>query len=147
MNGRRRDPEAGFDLIGTAIMVPAALLVLALIVGISRVSAATQTVEAAAAFAARAASLARTPGTATAAATATAERQLTAQGLVCATSSTTVDTAGFATRLGDPAQVSVTLTCTVPLSDLGLPGVPGSKVLQARAVSSLDSFRQRGGAS
>ena len=41
-------------------------------------------------------------------------------------------------------QVSVSVTCTVGLSDLGLVGFPGAKSMSASAVSPLDQFRQYG---
>ena len=56
---RDRDPEAGFDPVGTAITVPAVLLILALTVGFARVTSATQDVSAAAYTAAHADYLAR----------------------------------------------------------------------------------------
>lgn len=140
---RDRDPEAGFDPVGTAITIPAVFLILALTVGFTRVSAATQDVTAAVYTAARAASLARTPGTANAAAARTAAAELSSKGIGCASIDTSVDTAGFATRVGQPAAVTVTLTCRVPLSDIAVPGLPGSKTITAQAASPLDAFRER----
>lgn len=140
---RDRDPESGFDPVGTAITVPAVFLVLALTVAFARVTSATQDVSAAVYTAARAASLARTPGTAKTAAARTATQELTTKGIGCTGLDTAVDTSGYATRVGQPATVTVTLTCRVPLSDIALPGLPGSKTITARAASPLDTFRER----
>ena len=140
---RDTDPEAGFDPVGTAITVPAVLLLLALVIGFARVTSATQDVSAAAYTAARAASMARTPAAAQAAATRTATAELATKGIGCATINAIVDTHGFATRIGDPASVTLNLTCAVPLSDISVPGLPGTKTITARAVSSLDTFRER----
>lgn len=137
------DPEAGFDTIGTALIVPILLIVLAMSIAFARVAHATNSVEGAAWFAARAASLQRTPGQATAQAQATTSQQLAASGIPCTAHAAQVDTSGFATTVGTPAQVTVTVTCTVPLADLAVPGLPGTKTFQARAVSALDTFRER----
>lgn len=140
---RDREPEAGFDPVGTAITVPAVLLILALTVGFARVTSATQDVSAAAYTAARAASLARTPAAAQSAATRTATAELATKGIGCAGITAAVDTSGFAARIGDPTAVTVSLTCTVPLADIAVPGLPGTKTITARAVSPLDAFRER----
>jgi len=50
---------------------------------------------------------------------------------------------GFSTPPGQPAQVSASVSCTVPLSDLLLPGVPGSRKLIAQFTSPLDPYRSR----
>jgi hypothetical protein len=39
--------------------------------------------------------------------------------------------------------VSATVTCTVSLSDLLVPGLPGSRTLTATFTSPLDPFRER----
>ena len=42
-----------------------------------------------------------------------------------------------------PASVSVSVTCQTPLQDLLIPGLGGSRTLSARAVSPLDTYRER----
>ena len=54
-----------------------------------------------------------------------------------------LDTAGFAVPVGQPAQVAATISCDVDLSALAVPGVPGAKTLSARTVSVLDRYRSR----
>lgn len=138
-----RDQEAGFDTIGAAIVIPSILAVLMLVVAFARVSAAHQSVEAAAWFAARAASLERSAGAASAAAQSTASAQLSGDGVACSGHSTSVNPSGFSAPVGEPGVVRVTVTCTVPLGELGVPGLPGSKQFTADAVSSVDTFRER----
>ena len=50
---------------------------------------------------------------------------------------------GFAVQAGTPATVSATVSCTVPLSDLALPGLPGAHTITATFTSPLDVYRQR----
>ncbi|MFE4663800.1 hypothetical protein ACFRI7_03110 [Streptomyces sp. NPDC056716] len=55
-----------------------------------------------------------------------------------------ISTGGFSAAIGEPASTTATVTCTVRLSDIGLPGLPGSKTLTSSFTSSIDSYRQRG---
>ena len=143
---RRARRERGSATVELALIAPALLAVFALAVLAGRVVLAGGAVEQAASAGARAASLARDPATAhTAAATAVTD-SLDGQHLQCATLTVDVDTAGFAVPLGAPAQVAVTVTCRVRLSDLTLPGVPlGARAETSRAGSPLDPFRARSG--
>ena len=52
-------------------------------------------------------------------------------------------TTGFATPVGTPATVSATVTCVVELSDLALPGVPGTRTVTVTVTSPLDTYRER----
>lgn len=126
-----------------AVLAPAVLLLLGLVVLAGRVQVAAGVVEHAAAAAARDASLARTPDAARTAATSTATTTLTGQGITCQTQDITVDTTGFTVPLGSPAQVRVTLSCTVTFADVALPGIPGARTLTAQATSVLDTYRGR----
>jgi hypothetical protein len=104
---------------------------------------ATGAVEQAAVDAARAASLARTGALADTAARDAASRSLADQDLDCATITIRVDTSGFRTRPGQSASVDTTVTCLLRLTDLALPGLPGSKRISATAVSAIDTYRER----
>ena len=143
MRALTQDRERGSATLELAIITPALLLVLGLVVVGGRVQVASGALEHAAATAAREASLMRTGAAAQAAATAAAARELDGQDLRCAATSTTVDTSGLARRVGQPATVAVTLTCTVSFADLALPGLPGARILTATATSPLDRFRAR----
>lgn len=139
----RGDGERGSATLELAIITPALLLLLGAIVMAGRVDLAAGTVEHAAVSAAREATLARDAASAVAAARSTAAAELTAQGVTCASSSVDVDAAGFAAALGEPATVTVTVSCTVALSDLAVSGLPGSQTMTASATSTLDRYRSR----
>jgi Flp pilus assembly protein TadG len=135
--------DAGAVAVEAAILAPALLLILALLMFGGRNAIATGAVEQAAVDAARAASLARTGAQADTAARDAAARSLADQDLDCATITIQVDTSGFRTRPGQSASVDTTVTCLLRLSDLALPGLPGSKRISATAVSAVDTYRER----
>jgi Flp pilus assembly protein TadG len=126
------------------VVAPALLALLGLLVMAGRVAIASNSVESAADEAARSASISRTASGARAEAEDGARRSLAEQGLQCSSVEVDVDTAGFAVPVGLPAQVHATVTCVVRLSDLALPGFPGSRTVTATAVSPLDTYRERG---
>ena len=69
----------------------------------------------------------------------------TQQGLNCAGGvQVLVDATGFSVPVGQPAQAGVTVTCTVSLNDVVVPGIPGAITVQAAAWSTLDRYRGRG---
>jgi len=145
--GSRRRHACGSDVgsstLELAVLAPALLLLLGVTIVAGRIVVAGSAVEQAAAAAARAASLSRDAGSAQASAREVARDSLGQQGIRCAQLGSAVDTSGFATRLGAPASVSVEVTCHVELSDVSVPGMPGTKRLDARATSPLDRFRGR----
>jgi len=140
---RRPDRERGSAVIEAVIGVPAFMLFVALIVFAGRVAIAHQGVQSAAADAARSASIARTQGGAQTEGNTAAATSLANQHVNCVTTTVSVDTSGFASPVGTPAKVSATVTCDVNLSDLFLPGVPGSKAITATMSSPLDTYRER----
>jgi Flp pilus assembly protein TadG len=135
--------DLGSTTLELVIWAPGLLLVIGLLVVAGRVNAANAAVEQAAADAARSASIARTPGAASTSAETSAQQSLAAQALQCTTVNVTVDTGGFAASPGQPATVTATVSCPVRLSDLGIPGLPGTRTVSHTAVSSLDTFRER----
>jgi Flp pilus assembly protein TadG len=135
--------DQGSAVVEAAIGAPAFLLFVALILLAGRVAIAHQGVESAANEAARTASIARTQGEADHNATTAAANTLESQDLRCVRSQVTVDTTGFATPVGTPASVTATVACTVNLSDLSLPGIPGTKTVTATMSSPLDTYRGR----
>jgi Flp pilus assembly protein TadG len=132
--------DAGFSSLELVIITPVVLAMLLLVVGFGRLTHGRQLVQEAAAAGARAATLDSNPVRADADARQAAHDILTPGGISCQTFSTSVNTDDF--RPG--GQVSVAITCTVGLSDLGLAGFPGSKTMTASATSPLDQFRQYG---
>jgi Flp pilus assembly protein TadG len=139
----RATGEAGSTTLELVIWAPGLLLVVGLLVVAGRVNSANAAVEQAAADAARSASIARTPGAASTSALTSAQQSLAAQALQCTTVNVAVDTGGFATSPGQPATVTATVSCPVRLSDLAIPGLPGTRTVSHTAVSSLDTFRER----
>lgn len=134
--------ERGAAVIEVVILVPALGLILGLIIAGGRVALAHQAVEAAAAEGARAASIARTQAAAGSSAQAAAQSSLQAQSTRCLTTSTQVDTSGFARPVGTPASVQATVTCRLDLAGL-LPGLPGAMNITASVASPLDTYRER----
>jgi len=135
----REEGNAPLELV---ILAPVVFLLLAFVVAAGRTSIAQGSVAAAARDAARQASISLTPGAAQTAALSSAMKALGQDGLDCRPV-VTVDTAGFGVPVGQPAAVSATVTCTVSLSDLLVPGLPGSRTLTATFTSPLDPFRER----
>lgn len=140
--GKGRSEQGSLSL-EAAVLGPGMLLIIGLLIVAGRVAMAHGGVEQAAAAAARAASLARTPGEAHDTAASAALATLEQQGLQCASLHVHVDTAGFSVPVGQPATVSATVTCPVLLSDVAMPGLPGSKTVEADAISPLDRYRER----
>jgi Flp pilus assembly protein TadG len=138
-----RRTDRGSAAFEAAIGVPAFLLFIALIIGAGRVAIARQAVEAAAAEGARSASIARTQSAADHDASASAAATLANQQLQCATTQVVVDTVGFAKPVGTSAAVSVTVTCVVNLSDVAIPGLPGTLPITETMTSPLDTYRGR----
>lgn len=139
-------PDRGSSSLEFVVIGPAFLLVLGLLVFAGRVAVAEQTVHAAAADAARAASISRTRGNASSDAQSAASNTLQSRNLDCSSTSVSVNTSGFGTAVGTPATVSATVSCTVHLSDLSVPGIPGSKTVTATVRSPLDTYRARASA-
>ncbi|MCH9816665.1 MAG: pilus assembly protein [Actinomycetia bacterium] len=144
--GRRvlgRAPDTGSSTLELTIVAAAFLLLVSTAIAGGRIAIAGQAVEAAAFEAARTASLARSASAAQSQATATATRIIHEQGLQCADVGVRLDTSGFAKPVGRPARVGAAVQCRVPLADLAIPGLPGSRLLEAEATSPLDTYRGR----
>ncbi|MDH6130508.1 TadE/TadG family type IV pilus assembly protein [Kitasatospora sp. GP82] len=139
--GRRAD--RGSLSLETAILAPVLLTALLVAIAAGRIHIADNTVDAAARNAARAASLERDGSTARSEGTRIAQQTLQEQGLRCSSLTVDVPTGGFTAALGAPANVTVTVTCQLCLSDLLIPGFPGSKAITATFTSPIDPYRGR----
>ena len=139
----RAAADAGSAPLELLILAPVILALIGLVIAAGRTSVAQGSVDAAARDAARQASISLSPAAARLAALASANAALRADGLRCKPVITLDLQPGFSTQLGQPAQVSASVSCTVPLSDLLVPGVPGSRRLTARFSSPLDPYRSR----
>jgi Flp pilus assembly protein TadG len=146
MQPARRERDVGNAALELVILAPVVLLLISFVIAAGRTSIAQGSVQAAARDAARQASIARTLGAAIAAAQASAQAELAQEGLDCSPAPLVrvrAATAFAPGKIGQPATVSATVICHVPLSDLLLPGVPGSKILTANFTSPLDPYRGR----
>lgn len=135
--------ERGFSAVETAITIPVVLTLLLILIASGRMAKANLSVDAAAYSAARAASISRTSGEASGNASAAATQSMEQQGLTCSSTSVQVDDSAFSTAPGTRASIQVTVTCQVPLGDLSVPGMPGSRTVTGTASSALDSYRGR----
>lgn len=138
-----RGRERGSATVEAVIGVPAFLLLIGLLIVGGRVAIAHQIVQSAASDAARAASIARTQAAARTDATTAAQHSLANQQLDCLTTTVTLDTTGFATPVGTPAQIRATVACALDLSNLGIPGLPASLPIVETMSSPLDTYRAR----
>jgi Flp pilus assembly protein TadG len=132
-----RHGDAGSSTVELAILAPLLVGLLLFVVLCGRLVTAQLDVDAAAHGAARAASIARSVPAATADAQRTALEILAARGVTCSQPDVQVSTGGL--RPG--GVVTVTVTCRVPLSDLALISVPGSRVVTATSNSPIDLWR------
>lgn len=136
--------ERGSASIEAAVGVPAFVLFVGLIIFGGRTATTHQSVETAAADAARVASIERTANSARTKAISAAATSLSNQGVHCLDVDVTVDTGQFSRTVGEAATVSVTVQCRLDLSDLSVPGVPGSRLIKATMTSPIDTWRERG---
>jgi len=134
------DGNAALELV---ILAPVLLGILGLIIAAGRTSIAQGSVNAAARDAARQASISLTPAAAQAAGQASARTALRQDGLDCRPVVLINVSQFVTTRPGQPGAVTATVRCTISLSDLALPGLPGSTRLQAEFTSPLDIYRSR----
>ena len=135
--------ERGSLTLELVVWTPGLLLIIGVLTVAGRVNSANAAVEQAAVDAARTASSARSATGARDMAQASAQQTLAAQGLQCTTTTVVLDTSGFGARPGQAATVTAMVTCAVRLSDLSVPGLPGTRTVSHTAISSIDTFRER----
>lgn len=140
---RHHGTDEGNAALELVILAPILLGLLALVIAAGRTAIAQSAVNAAARDAARQASISLTPTAAQAAAEASARAVLRSDGLDCVPAVVT-DTSQFGIPPGHPAAVAATVSCTVALADLAIPGIPGTLRLRAIFTSPLDIYRSRG---
>lgn len=139
---RRLTGEQGSTSIEAAIVIPAVLIFILLMVAAGRVAMAQSKVVTAAEAGARAASIERTAGQARSSAAQVVAATLRSGEVKCSPDVST-STGGFAVPVGQPATVSTTVTCTIALGDLAVPGLAGSRTFTSTATSPLDTYRGR----
>jgi Flp pilus assembly protein TadG len=145
MTGRARAcRDRGSAALELVVLAPAILMLIGVVIAAGRTSSAQSAIEAAARDAARQASIAPDYAAAQADGQASALAALNSDGLACNPLSVNVHAGAFlTTTAGQPGLVWATVSCTVPLSDLWVPGLPGSRTMTATFYSPLDEFRER----
>ena len=129
--------DAGSSTTEAVIAAPLLIMFVLLVVLCGRLVSAQMDLNAAASSAARSGSIARTQAAAQAEAQRNALATLAARGVTCRDQNVSVSIGG----LQAGAAVTVTVSCRVPLSDLLLLGVPGSKTVSASSTSPIDQWR------
>lgn len=132
--------ERGAAATEWALLAPVVVLLLGVLVAGGRLAWARSTVTDAAHAGARAASLQRDGYSADARGREVATGNVAEE---CADPVVRVDTTAFQLPAGQPGRVTVSVTCRVGLSDLLVPGLPGSVVVESTGVAVLDSYRGR----
>ena len=132
--------DRGSVTLELLVLTPAVLAVLGAVLIAGRFEEAAGVVEQASAAAARAASLARSPSSAQEAARRASVDALGVRDLHCSRLEVDVQPAS-PTSPGRPGQATVTVRCTLDLSAVSLPGVPGTREIVGRTVSVLDVYR------
>ncbi len=140
---RDRRDERGAASVELVLIVPVVVLLAAVLVAGWRIGWARTNVQAAAAAGARIASQQRSGALAAQRALDVVTADLDATRVVCQGLGVASDVSQFARPAGTVAQVSVDVSCTVGLSDLLIPGMPGSIHVSAHATERLDTYRER----
>lgn len=137
--------DVGSMSLETVIITPAILALIALAIAAGRISIVEHTIQVVAHNAARAASLARDYSSANTEAERTANSSIAQQGLHCTSSNVIMRTesGGFSAPVGTTGIVHITVTCRISFTDLGLPGLSGSRLLTADSYSPIDRYRSR----
>jgi Flp pilus assembly protein TadG len=134
--------QSGSVSLETLMVLPVALNLVAATVAAGYVVTGRSVVRSAANEGARSASMARDADQAVTLARAAATTTFDNSDHRCVDMAVAVDTSGFAVPPGQHATVTVTVTCEVPLTPLGVPGLDDREVT-ATASSSLDTYRER----
>ena len=137
--GRQR----GATEVEVAILIPLLGLLLAGLIGGWRIGWARAQVVEAAAAGARAASIPASGGQARQLATTAVQADLATVGLHCADVQVDVDTSAYSLPPGTPGQVTARVSCRLDLSDVIVPGLPGTTLISSAASEPLDIFRER----
>ncbi|WP_337007246.1 TadE/TadG family type IV pilus assembly protein [Microbacterium sp. LB12] len=135
--------EEGSMSVELVMLAPVMVLVILLLVAGGRIALASNAAEAAANAAAREASLSRTTAEAQQDANAAAQTSMAQSGYACNTLDVLIDDSGLNVPLGQVGTVSGTITCTLNLSDVALPGLPGTWTIERSATSPVDAYRER----
>jgi hypothetical protein len=135
--GRPEPPSGGSAAVELVVLAPILMLFIVFIVMLGRLAAARSEVVAAARTGAQAAVVWGTPGQAAWAADASVSVELLQHHLRCSRANVGVDTSNL--RPGGSVRVSV--SCTMSMAQLAMPGMPGSKTIAASVVAPVGMYR------
>lgn len=138
-----RTDERGAAAVELALLMPLVVLLFSVTVGGARLWQLRAGVDHAAAASARAASLARSSADAVADGSSVATAQLQNAIPRCGDPVVEIDARQVDTSAGTPAAVTVTVTCSLSLGDLVIPGWPSQVTVTGVATSPVDRYRER----
>lgn len=141
---RRLLSDRGSYTLETVLVAPLLFLLAGWVMAWGMAGRADGAVDTAARAAARAASLAETAEQAQTDGREAALGVLASHARECTGARVVLDTSGFSVPVGEPATVTATVSCTVPLSEVTVPGMPGSRTLSGSFSSALDLYTERG---
>jgi Flp pilus assembly protein TadG len=133
-SGRR---EEGSVSVEAVVLVPILMIFVLLALACGRYEMIRAQVIGAARAAAEAAAIAPSPSAAGAAAETAASPDFSGVGRSCTTVSVRTDTVDF--KPG--GEVAVNVTCSVDLTQIGAPGLPGSVVVSVSQTAPIDPYR------
>lgn len=145
--GRSLDPARGerglSPGIELVVLLPALLVLVGVMVAGGRIWFTRSAITEAAYSGARAATLERTEAAGRQAGRQATVGELAADGVPCTARTIVLDTSDFDAPVGHPGAVRVTVRCRVGLSDVSVPGIPGSMVITGSATAPIDTYRER----
>jgi Flp pilus assembly protein TadG len=130
-------PESGSLTVELVVTAPVVALFALLGLALGRYELAREQMIDAARAGAQAASVSENAGDAVAAATSAATPVMAEHADACPSPAIATDTGAF--RAG--GSVRVTISCRVPVSDLGIPGLPGAMFVDVTETAPIDTYR------
>ena len=137
----------GAAAVEVAVLVPLVLMLVVGVVTVWRVWWTSAQLTSATAAAAWAGARAATTAQARTIASQVLAGDLAAAGITCQNSpvmKTLTPSFEGALKAGQSGTISITTTCTVPLHQVGLPGLPGSVTVRAAATEAIDTYQEHG---
>jgi Flp pilus assembly protein TadG len=129
--------EKGSAAVEAVVLTSVVMIFVLLAVALGRYEATREQVIGAARAAAEAASVVSSDNLAASAASSAATPELIGSGASCARSTVSTNTQDFVPG----GEVIVSVTCTVELSDLGVPGIPGQAIVTITQSAPIDPYR------
>lgn len=135
--------EEGSTAAEFVLFAPFILAFVLVVIAFGRIALTELSIKSATGAAAREASLSSTSEQAQIGAREMAEAALANAGVNCTSLTVVIDSSGINAPLGVVGTVSATVTCTLDLSDIALPGLPGTRVVTVTERSPVDPYKER----